>query len=62
MDALFHARVVRGSQFHALTKDAVYPVVDSNDYFGTYTVIDDNGKRCRTDRDRFERMPELEAA
>lgn len=35
------------------TKGKVYEVIDFNDCFGTYTVLNDNGERANVDWMRF---------
>lgn len=35
------------------TKGKVYEVIDFNDYFGTYTILNDNGERANVDWMRF---------
>lgn len=52
--ALFTATLVHGFRNTApFTKGKVYEVIDFNDYFGTYTIIDDNGDRACVDWLRF---------
>lgn len=52
---MFTAKFVQPYRFTApFTKGKVYEVIDFNDYFGTYTILDDNGERKNVDWARFE--------
>jgi hypothetical protein len=39
-----------------LTKGRAYTVIDVNEYFGTYTIINDLGQRANVDWLRFRDM------
>lgn len=52
---MFTAKLVEGFRHTApFTKGKVYDVIDFNDYFGTYTIINDAGERACVDWLRFE--------
>lgn len=54
MTTLFTATLVHPFRHTApFTKGKVYNVVDFNDYFGTYTIINDAGERANVDWLRF---------
>lgn len=46
---MFKATLTQPYRRAALTKGKVYEVIDANDYFGTYLVLDDKGERCTID-------------
>lgn len=52
---MFTAKFVQPYRHNApVTKGKVYQVVDFNDYFGTYMILDDNSERMSVDWMRFE--------
>lgn len=52
---MFTAKLVQTFRHTApFTKGKVYEVVDYNDCFGTYTIINDAGERANVDWMRFE--------
>lgn len=52
--ALFTATLIETFRHTApFTKGKTYEVIDFNDYFGTYTILDDNGERAVLDWLRF---------
>jgi len=53
---MFTAKLVQPYRHSATTKGKVYEVVDFNDYFGHYSIIDDEGKLTNIDWMRFEDM------
>lgn len=54
MEALFTAKLTSCPRFARLTGGKVYDVIDFNDYFGNYIIIDDDGQRCALDWHCFE--------
>ncbi len=52
---MFTAKFVQPYRHAApFTKGATYTVIDFNEYFGTYTVLNDDGERASVDWMRFE--------
>ena len=52
---MFNAKFVKAYQHNTpLTKGRTYEVIDFNDYFGTYYIMNDNGERAAISWDRFE--------
>lgn len=52
---MFTAKLAQPFRHSApFTKGKVYEVIDFNDYFGTYTILNDNGERANVDWARFE--------
>lgn len=53
--ALFTATLAQPYRHSApFTKGRAYEVIDFNDCFGTYLVLNDDGERASVDWDRFE--------
>lgn len=51
---MFTATLARPYRHAApFTKGKAYQVIDFNDYFGTYTILNDDGERACVDWDRF---------
>lgn len=52
---MFNAKLIYAFGNSApFTKGKTYQVVDFNDYFGTYTILNDNGERAALNWMRFE--------
>ena len=63
MTTLFTATLVHPFRHTSpFTKGKVYDVVDFNDYFGTYTIINDAGERANVDWLRFADQGKASAA
>lgn len=52
-DAIMATPYVKTS---TLTKGRVYRVIDANEYFGTYTIVNDLGERANVEWWRFADM------
>ena len=60
---MFHAKFTTPYRHTApFTKGKTYEVIDFNDYFGTYTIINDAGERADVDWLRFEDQGKLSTA
>lgn len=52
---MFTATLIQAYRHTApFTKGKVYEVIDFNDYFGTYTILNDDGERANVGWDHFE--------
>jgi len=52
---MFNAKLTQPYRHTApFTKGKVYEVIDFNDYFGTYLILNDDGELANVSWDRFE--------
>lgn len=52
---MFTATLIQAYRHTApFTKGKAYEVIDFNDYFGTYLILNDDGERASVSWDRFE--------